>query len=46
MRFFKGFYEHNRFVKSLNNTFLALIPKRGNVVNLKDFRPISLVGGL
>ena len=26
--FFKEFYEHNRFVKSLNATFLVLIPKK------------------
>ena len=28
MGFFKEFYEHNRFVKSLNATFLVLIPKK------------------
>ena len=44
--FFKEFYEHNRFVKSLNATFLVLIPKKCNVEDFKDLRPISLVGGL
>ena len=44
--FFKEFHEHSRFVKSLNATFLVLIPKKQNVENLKDLRPISLVGGL
>ena len=44
--FFRKFYEHNRFVKSLNATFLVLIPKKCNVENFKDLRPISLVGGL
>ena len=34
------------FVWSLNATFLVLIPKKGGVEDLKDFRPISLVGGL
>ena len=44
--FFKEFYEHNRFVKSLNATFLVLIPKKCNVEDFKDLRPINLVGGL
>ena len=34
------------FVWSLNATFLVLIPKKEGVEDLKDFRPISLVGGL
>ena len=34
--FCKEFYKHNKFVKSLNATFLVLIPKKSNV----------LVGGL
>ncbi|RVW72254.1 hypothetical protein CK203_054950 [Vitis vinifera] len=42
----KEFHEHNSFVKSLNNTFLVLIPKKSGAENLGDFRPISLVGGL
>ena len=44
--FLKEFYEHSRFVKSLNVTFLVLIPKKTNVEDLKDLRPISLVGSL
>ena len=44
--FFQEFYEHNRFVKSLNATLLVLIPKKNNVEDFKDLRPISLVGGL
>ena len=28
-----------------NATFLALIPKKSEAVEVKDFRPISLVGG-
>ena len=43
---FKEFYEHNRFVKSFNATFLVLIPKKNNAEDFKDLRPISLVGGL
>ncbi|KAJ9681586.1 hypothetical protein PVL29_020449 [Vitis rotundifolia] len=44
--FFKEFHERGRFVKSLNATFLVLVPKKGGAENLKDFRPISLVGSL
>lgn len=29
MRFFKEFYDHNYFVRSLNATFLVLTPKKG-----------------
>ena len=43
---FKEFHEHNSFVRSLNNTFLVLIPKKSGVEDLGDFRPISLLGGL
>ncbi|RVW32106.1 LINE-1 retrotransposable element ORF2 protein [Vitis vinifera] len=43
---FKEFREHNSFLKSLNNTFLVLIPKKSGVEDLGDFRPISLLGGL
>ncbi|RVX07360.1 Transposon TX1 uncharacterized 149 kDa protein [Vitis vinifera] len=46
MEMFKEFHEHSSFVKSLNNTFLVLIPKKSGAENLGDFRPISLVGGL
>ena len=44
--FFKEFHDNSRFVKSLNTTFLVLIPKKQTVEDLKDLRPISLVGGL
>ena len=33
-------------MRSLNATFLVLVPKKENVEDLKSFRPISLVGGL
>ena len=43
---FRRFHESGSFVRSLNATFLVLIPKKGKAEDLKDFKPISLVGGL
>ena len=33
-------------MRRLNSTFLVLIPKKRDVVDIRDFRPICLVGGL
>ncbi|RVW76305.1 ATP-dependent DNA helicase Q-like 4A [Vitis vinifera] len=46
MGFFREFHERGRFVKSLNATFLVLVPKKEGAEDLKEFRPISLVGSL
>ncbi|WJZ95377.1 hypothetical protein VitviT2T_014152 [Vitis vinifera] len=46
LNLFRQFHETGRFVRSMNATFLVLIPKKGGAEDLKDFRPISLVGGL
>ena len=46
MGFFNDFFQNERFVKSLNATFLVLVPKGSTVEDLKDLRPISLVGSL
>ena len=43
---FKDFHERGRFGKGLNSTFLVLIPKKKGVEDLKDFRPISLIGSI
>ena len=43
---FDEFYQHSKFEKSLNATFIALIPKKNGVSNIRDFRPISLVGSV
>ena len=43
---FKEFYDQKSFAKSLNTTFLVLIPKKGGAKDLGDFRPINLLGGL
>ena len=40
---FEEFYQLSKFEKSLNATFLALIPKKNSASNIRDFRPISLV---
>ena len=46
MGFFAEFHSSSRFERSLNSTFIVLIPKKGGTDDLKDFRPISLVGSL
>jgi hypothetical protein len=33
-------------VKSINSSFISLIPKIHRAKEIKDFRPISLVGGV
>ena len=46
MAVFQNFHTQAVFEKSLNASFLALIPKKVDAVEIKDFRPISLVGGI
>lgn len=46
MGVFQDFHTHSKFVKSINATFLALIPKKFRAMDLKYFRPISLVSGV
>ena len=43
---FHNFHTQTVFEKSLNASFLALIPKKVDVVEVKDFWPISLVSGI
>ena len=43
---FREFYLHGTFQRSLNSTFLLLIPKKEEAEDLRDFRPISLVGSV
>ena len=43
---FKDFFVSDKFVKSLNSTFIVMVPKKEGVDDFKDFRPISLVGSL
>ena len=46
LQVFRHFHTYGTFVKSLNATFLALIPKRPGALDIKEFRPISLVSGV
>ena len=46
MNLFREFHDKGRFVKSLNSTFIVLILKKGEVEELKDFRPISVIGSI
>ena len=45
MAVFHHFHVTGQFEKNLNATFIALIPKKTAAVEIKDYRPISLVGG-
>ena len=46
MDFFGEVHMHGKFEKSLNATFLSLIPKKVDASNIRDFRPISLIGSV
>ena len=46
MGFFAEFHNSGRFERSLKSTFIVLTPKKGCTDDLKDFRPISLVGSI
>ena len=46
MQVINYFHEMGSFEQSLNATFLALIPKKSDAIEVKDFKPISLVGGI
>ena len=41
---FEESYQHCKFEKFLNATFIALIPKKNDAYNVRDFWPISLWG--
>jgi hypothetical protein len=46
MKVLHKFHASGMFERSLNATFLALIPKIHGVVDPKDFRPITMVGSI
>ena len=43
---FRHFYANGQFEKSLNATFITFIPKKQAGREIRDFWPISLVGGV
>ena len=46
MAIFHNFHTQAVFEKSLNASFLTLIPKKVDAMEVKDFQPISVVGGI
>jgi hypothetical protein len=47
MAVFSEFHRRLQLVKNLNVTFVSLVlPKKADAMEMKDFRPISLVGGM
>ncbi|KAG2721321.1 hypothetical protein I3760_02G076900 [Carya illinoinensis] len=46
MQVFQELYTFGKFEKSINASFIALIPKKVGAVDVKDFRPISLINGV
>jgi hypothetical protein len=43
---FAKFHVGGKFEKSFNATFVSLIPKKTGAMDVRDFRPISLVEGI
>jgi hypothetical protein len=46
MAVFADFHSRGKFKKSINSTFISLIPKVSGSFELKDYRPKSLVSGI
>jgi hypothetical protein len=46
MDVFAEFHARGKFEKSFNATFVSLIPKKTGAMDVRDFRPISLAGGI
>ena len=44
--FFVYFHRHSRFERSTSASFLTLIPKKCNAINIKDFHPINLMSSM
>ena len=43
---FEEFFHYCKFEKSLNATFIVIIPKKNDASDIRDFQPISLVGSV
>lgn len=46
LKTFEVFHREGEFVRSFNSTFIALMPKKKGAANIKEFRPISLLGSI
>ncbi|GKV27064.1 hypothetical protein SLEP1_g36275 [Rubroshorea leprosula] len=46
MGIIQEFHENGKLVRGLNESFIVLIPKKENPLELEDFRPISLIGAI
>ncbi len=46
MAVFAELYATGSLERSLNATFLTLIPEKANATEVRDFRPISLLGSV
>lgn len=46
MQFMQEFYVNGKLAKGLNSSFIAVVPKKENAMELVDFRPISLVNSI
>jgi len=46
LKVFGEFFSRARFEKSFIATFIALIPKKGETVDIRDFRLISVLGSV
>ena len=46
MAVFVHYHRYSVFERSLNASFLTLIPKKNNAINVKDFQPITSVGSV
>jgi hypothetical protein len=46
MAVFSEFHRTCKLVMSMNVTFVSLVPKKAEAMEMKDFRSISLVGGM
>ncbi|GKV38651.1 hypothetical protein SLEP1_g46541 [Rubroshorea leprosula] len=46
VEFVQEFFRNGKLVRGINSSFIVLIPKKDNPIDLKDYRPISLIGSL
>ncbi|WMV33011.1 hypothetical protein MTR67_026396 [Solanum verrucosum] len=42
----RHYHQHCHMVKSVNATFISLIPKKKRAIELRDYRPISLISSI